>query len=105
MLVRKEKLTLVMFKSHLRLLQQRIQLNQQPLLILAPARTVATELVYDGEEGFVLLDCKVCNPLWRRDRGQDELMENLVHPFTHEGLVAASVGGLAHHLGILYELI
>ena len=92
-------------KSHLPLLQQRIQLDQQPLLILTPARAVAAELVYDGEEGFVLLNCKVCNALWRRDRGQYELVENLVHPFAHDGLVAASVGGLAHHLGMLYELI
>ncbi len=51
------------YKSHLPLLQQRIQLDQQPLLILTPAWTVAAELVYEGEEGFVLLNCKVCNAL------------------------------------------
>ena len=79
--------------------QQSINLDQQPLLITAPPGTVAAELVDDGEQGLVLLDREVGDSLGGRDRGQDELVENLVHALARDRLVAAAVRRLAHHLG------
>ena len=80
--------------------QQRIQLNQQPGLILAPPRTVAPDLLDDGHEGLVLLHGEIRNALGRTDGHEDVLVEDLVHALSSDGLVAASVGGLAHDLCI-----
>ena len=85
--------------------QQRIELNQQPSLILAPPRTVAPDLLYDGHEGLVLLYSEISDPLGRTDGHEDVLVEHLVHALSGDGLVAASVGGLAHDLCMCVLLI
>ena len=86
------------FQPHLP--QQRIELQQQPVLIRAPPRTVPAELVDYGHERLVLLHGEVRDPLRGRDRREDELVQDLVHALAHDRLVAAAVRRLAHHLGV-----
>ena len=78
--------------------QQPTNLKQQALLILTPPRTVASELVDDGVQGLILLNGEVCDALGGRGRREDDLVEDLIHALAHDGLVAAPIGSLAHHL-------
>lgn len=45
--------------------------------------------------------------LGRRRRGEDDLVQHLVHALAHDGLVAAAVAGFPHHLrdrgSLIYE--
>jgi len=89
---------MMMMTPRLLLTQQPIDLLQQATLILAPARAVPAELVDDGVERLVLLHREVRDALGRRRRGEDDLVQDLIHALAHDGLVAAAVGSLAHHL-------
>ena len=65
---------------------------------MTPPRTVTPELVDNRDKRLVFLDGEVCYPLRRRHSRQNQLMQNLVHALAHYRLVAATVGGLTHHL-------
>ena len=80
------------------LTQQPPDLREQPPPVLAPPRTVALELVDDGEERLVLLDGEVGDALGRRGRREDDLVEHLVHALADDCFVRPAVGCLAHDL-------
>ena len=79
--------------------QQRIQLKQQPRLVLAPPGTVAPELLDDGRQGLVLLHGEERDALGRGHRRQDVLVEHVFDPLPHNRLVRPAVRRLPHHLG------